>query len=155
LLWLDDDPHQEDIEQIRRGILGYVGVRDEDDGGFRVLFDFTDVKPENQMNVHCFASVDAITAFMLQHHKLAHLPSSLLRIISNRRLFVGEHGLCKFLDDPSTPWAYSFPSTMIFYGGNPEGLDILEGRPNAFKSTFTRDCISFVTFGYVMPAFDD
>ncbi len=148
MLWLDDQPHRPENEFIRQGILGCVGIQDSTDGNLRLLLDFSGIHPEKQVDVHIFNSVDAIQAFMLRPENLrfASLPPAVFRIVSNRRLFVGSTGLCAFLDDPASPWASCHPCIMIFYGGNPEGLEVLNGRPNAFKTTSLTECLSFMTF---------
>ena len=106
------------------------------------------------MDVYCFKTVEAIKEFMMQPDilKFANAPPSMFRIISNCRMFIGDGGLCKFLDDPSTPWAFTYPATMIFHGAITEGLEILEGRPNAVKSSSPNDVIAFVSFGFMLPA---
>jgi len=154
-LWLDDNPQRDENEFIRKGIPGYVGMTNLPDGNISLQFDFRNIEPANQLDVHCFKTVEAIKAFMMQpdNLKFANFPPSMFRIISNRRLFIGDGGLCKFLDDPSTPWAFTYPSTMIFYGGITEGLEILEDRPNAVKSVFPHDCIAFTSFGFMLPSF--
>ncbi len=152
-MWLDDNPRSSENEFIRRGIPGYVGITDLPDGNVSLQFDFTNIEPANQLAVHCFKTVQAIKAFMTDNLSFANYPPSMFRIISNRRLFIGDGGLCRFLDDPATRWAFTYPSTMIFYGGNPQGLEILEGRPNAVKSVNAHDCIAFTSFGFMLPSF--
>ena len=160
-MWLDNEHLKDDNESIRRKIIGYVGIADLPDGSSRLQFDYTGFEHsssplEHEMDVICFTSVDAIKAYMLRPEslKFANFPPSKFSIISNRRLLVGDQGLCRFLDDPTTPWAFSFPSIMIFYGGNPEGLEVLDGRPNATKSIFVDDCVAFITFGHLIPSFN-
>jgi hypothetical protein len=147
VLWLDDQPNRPENQFIRQGILGCVGMEDGPED-LRLLFDFSAVKPENQVLVHFFKSMTTMAAFMLRPENLglASLPAAMFRIVTNRRLFVGREGLSSFLDEPTSPWASTFPSTMIFYGGNPEGLEILEGRPNAVKTTSLHECLLFMTF---------
>lgn len=154
-MWLDDKPLSKENELIRKGIPGYLGISDSPGGCVSLDFDFRNVDPANQLQVHCFKTVEAIKDFMVhpENLKFANYPPSMFRIISNRRLFIGDAGLCKFLDDPTTPWAFTYPSTMIFYGGNPEGLENLEDRPNAVKSVFSHDCIAFISFGFMLPSF--
>ena len=152
VLWLDGDPQGN--EQIRRSIPGYVGMKQIQDGSVLLEFDFSHVEPSEQMDVYCFSSVDAIKSFMTRPDNLKFLtyPTSMFRIISNRRLFIGDSGLRAFLDDPRTRWAFSYPSTMIFYGGNPEGLECVRDRPNTVMSTASRDCVAFISFGHMFPS---
>ncbi len=146
-MWLDDQPNRPENQFIRQGILGCVGMEDGPED-LRLLFDFSAVKPENQVLVHFFKSMTTMAAFMLRPENLglASLPAAMFRIVTNRRLFVGRESLSSFLDEPTSPWASTFPSTMIFYGGNPEGLENLEGRPNTVKTTSLHECLLFMTF---------
>ncbi len=147
VLWLDDQPNRRENQFIRQGILGCVGMEDGPED-MRLLFDFSAVKPENQVLVHFFKSISTMTAFMRRPENLglASLPAAMFRIVTNRRLFVGPEGLSAFLDEPTSPWARTFPCTMIFYGGNPEGLETVEGRPNTIKTTSLHECLLFMTF---------
>ena len=153
MLWLDDEPQRN--ESIRRGIPGYLGLTELPTGNMSLQFDFKNIDPANQLDVHCFKTVQAMQAFMMHPENLrfANFPPSMFRIISNRRLFIGEGGLCRFLDDPGTQWAFTYPSTMIFYGGVHNGLEFLNSRPNTVKSTLERDCIAFISFGFMLPSF--
>jgi hypothetical protein len=146
---LDDEPRKREHNDISSSILGYVGFKDLPDGNSQLEFDFSYILPDHQMDVFCFKSVDAIKAFMLKPENLmfASFPPSKFGIISNRRLFVGDKGLGRFFNDPDTPWAFSYPPILIFYGGNPEGLDVLKDWPHAMKTTLVRDCVAFITFG--------
>jgi hypothetical protein len=151
VLWLDHDPSSN--EKICKDIPGYVGMIETRDGS-ALQFDFSNVDHENQMDVYCFKSVEAIKQFMMrpENIKLAYCPSSVFRIISNRRLFIGEDGLCSFLDNSSSPWGFAYPFTMIFYGGVPTGLEFIDTRPNTVKSTASRDCVAFASFGSIFPS---
>jgi hypothetical protein len=151
VLWLDHDPSSN--EKVCKDIPGYVGMIETRDGS-ALQFDFANVDPENQMDVYCFKSVEAIKQFMMrpENFKLAYCPSSVFRIISNRRLFIGEEGLCAFLDNSSSPWGFAYPFTMIFFGGVPTGLEFVDTRPNTVKSTASRDCVAFASFGSIFPS---
>ena len=153
MLWLDDETHRN--ENIRKGIPGYMGITDLPDGSISLQFDFRNIEPANQLDVHCFKTVESIKAFMMKPENLrfANFPPSMFRIISNRRLFIEDGGLCGFLDSPTTPWAFTYPSTMIFNGAVHDGVDVLDSRPNIVKSTLSRDCISFISFGFMLPSF--
>jgi len=153
VLWLDDETHRN--ENIRKGIPGYMGFTDLPDGSISLQFDFRNIEPANQLDVHCFKTVESIRAFMMKPENLrfANFPPSMFRIISNRRLFIEDGGLCGFLDSPTTPWAFTYPSTMIFNGAVHDGVDVLDSRPNIVKSTLSRDCISFISFGFMLPSF--
>jgi len=153
VLWLDDEPQNN--EEIRRGIPGYLGITELPNGSVSLQFDFRNIEPANQLDVHCFKTVQAMQAFMMQPENLrfANFPPSMFRIISNRRLFIGDGGLCKFLDDPATAWAFTYPSTMIFYCGASDGLEFVSSRPNVVKSTHSRDCVAFMTYGFLLPSF--
>lgn len=151
-MWLDDDPVSN--EKIRKDIPGYAGVAEVSDGVAMLRFEFSSAKAANDMDVYCFTSVAAITSFMLrpENVKFASSPSSSFRIISNRRLFIGGDGLCAFLDNPCSNWGFAYPSTMIFYGGNPKGLEFVDNRPNTVKTTASRDCVAFLSFGSIFPS---
>jgi hypothetical protein len=58
----------------------------------RILYKMNDASPlkrEDQVDLTVFKSVKAMTAFLSDHTQFAKYPSSLFRIISNRRLFLG------------------------------------------------------------------
>ncbi len=109
--------------------------------------DYKDIALEDQVDVTLFTSVDAIDAF-LRHpsqQKFVKYPSSLFRIVTNRRLFVGPSGLCARIRSNPT-WQSVFPSIMVFHGDCDDGLDALKGQP---KLKITRDageCSAFVSF---------
>ena len=72
-------------------------------------------------------------------------PPSLLRIISSRRLFMGDGGLQQFLDtDPA--WRFKYPATFMFYGDAAADVSALKNRPNFFKSTDVKQCKAFAQF---------
>ena len=72
-------------------------------------------------------------------------PPSLLRIISNRRLFIGDGGLQQFLDSDAQ-WRFKFPATFMFYSDAAAALSAVSNRPNFFKSREERHCKAFASF---------
>lgn len=152
VLWLDDDAAS--LEQIRKDIPGYAGTTETRDGTCILRFEYSNVEAAIDMDIYCFTTADAIKSFLLQQDSLrfANCPPSVFRILSNLRLFVGRDGLREFLDDPSSSWGLAYPYTMIFYGRNPVGLEFVDARPNTVKTTASRDCVAFLTFGYIFPS---
>ena len=71
-------------------------------------------------------------------------PPSLLRIISSRRLFIGDGGLQQFLDSDAA-WRFKFPATFMFYGKDAD-VSALADRANFFKSRQGNDCKAFALF---------
>ena len=70
---------------------------------------------------------------------------SLLRIISSRRLFMGDGGLQQFLDtDPA--WRFKYPATFMFYSDAAADVSTLVDRPNFFKSREVKHCKAFALF---------
>ena len=70
---------------------------------------------------------------------------SLLRIISSRRLFIGDGGLQQFLDtDPD--WRFKYPATFMFYSDAAADVGALVNRPNFFKSREVKHCKVFALF---------
>jgi hypothetical protein len=72
-------------------------------------------------------------------------PPSLLRIISNLRLFIGAGGLQQFLDSDAA-WRFKFPTTLVFYEYEAADVSALEHRPNCFKSTDKKHHEAFAVF---------
>jgi hypothetical protein len=72
-------------------------------------------------------------------------PPSLLRIISSRRLFIGDGGLQQFLDTDSA-WRFKYPATFMFYGDAAADVSALVDRPNFFKSREVKHCKAFALF---------
>ncbi len=102
---------------------------------------------EDQVDVHLFTSVDKIVEFLRQpnQHKLTQYPPSLFRIVTNRRLFVGDDGFCAKLSGIPN-WQSAFPAIMVFHGGCDDGLDALKGRPNLCVTQSSEECAAFVSF---------
>ncbi len=91
-----------------------------------------------------FTTVGAICDYLSNHTFLAQYPSSLFRIVSNRRLFVCEGGLREYLDT-HPDWAHKYPATCVFHGKETSGL--LSARPNFIHTQRGDDCSTFVSFG--------
>ena len=71
--------------------------------------------------------------------------SSLLRIISSRKLFICDGGLQQLLDCAAA-WRFKFPATFMFYGDAACDVSALADRPNFFKSTDAKQCKAFALF---------
>ena len=71
--------------------------------------------------------------------------SSLLRIISSRKLFVCDGGLQQLLDGDAA-WRFKFPATFVYYGDKDADVSALAGRPNVFKSWEKEHCRAFALF---------
>jgi hypothetical protein len=114
-----------------------------------------------QVDVVLFTCVEDATTFMRHHSDLSKCvavaasasvidscysyPPSLLRIISSRRLFIGDGGLQQFLDtDPA--WRFKYPATFMFYGDAAADVSALVDRPNFFKSREVKHCKAFALF---------
>ena len=171
-MWLDnnhDDPKAGN-PKIRCSIPGYTGCKElkrckdgqilvEPNGQILVEPNNVGISLENQVDVYLFNSSAAILDFLNgeKQRKFTKYPGSLFRIVSNRRLFVGETGLCKLIDD-NPVWQFVFPAIMVFHGDNQagkivlEGLQELKGRSNITCTSKLVDCMSFVAFGAIMPA---
>jgi hypothetical protein len=72
-------------------------------------------------------------------------PPSLLRIISSRRLFIGDGGLQQFLDSDAQ-WRFKFPATFMFYSDAAADVSALLYRANFFKSRDEKHCKAFALF---------
>jgi hypothetical protein len=69
----------------------------------------------------------------------------MFRIVSNRRLFVGQNGL--FARMSANPyWRSAFPAIMVFHGSCDDGLDLVQSRPNMKITRQSEECVSFVSF---------
>ena len=152
LLWLDDHPDNPENARIRRSIPGQssssplVGLG-EDFFALSLLSHNKGIALENQVDVTLFTSVDAVEAFLRlsSNQKFIKYPTSLFRIVTNRRLFVGPSGLCARLS--SIPkWQSAFPAIMVFHGQCDDGLDAHKGRPNLKITADAENCASFVSF---------
>ena len=103
-----------------------------------------DIKMEEQMDVVLFTSVPDMTCFLRLHPELSKYPSSLLRIISSRRL-LQEGGLLHFFDtDPV--WCHKYPATLMFYSNAAADTSLLRDRPNFYMSTQQQALQAFATF---------
>ena len=71
--------------------------------------------------------------------------SSLLRIISSRKLFICDGGLQQLLDCDAA-WRFKFPATFMYYGDRDADVSALAGRPNFFKSWEMEHCKAFALF---------
>ena len=71
--------------------------------------------------------------------------SSLLRIISSRKLFICDGGLQQLLDGDAA-WRFKFPATFVYYGDKDADVSALAGRPNVFKSWEKEHCRAFALF---------
>ena len=72
-------------------------------------------------------------------------PPSLLRIISSRRLFIGDGGLQQLVDSDAA-WRFKFPATFILYSNPIADMSSLLDRPNFFKSREEKHCKAFALF---------
>ena len=71
--------------------------------------------------------------------------SSLLRIISSRKLFICDGGLQQLLDGDAA-WRFKFPATFMFYSDAAAALSAVSNRPNFFKSRDAKQCKAFALF---------
>ena len=71
--------------------------------------------------------------------------SSLLRIISSRKLFICDGGLQQLLDGDEA-WRFKFPATFVYYGDKYADVSALAGRLNVFKSWEKEHCRAFALF---------
>ena len=111
-----------------------------------------------------FTSVEDAAAFMRDHAYLSKCaafapsccmlreaetccsyPPSLLRIISSRRLFIGDGGLQQLVDSDAA-WRFKFPATFMFYSDAAADMSGLGDRPNFFKSREEKHCKAFALF---------
>ena len=148
LLWLDDHPDNAENVRIRRSIPGAARCEPQQTelpGCLSLPTDNTEVRLEDQVSVTLFTAVGAICDYLSKNVFLAQYPSSLFRIVSNRRLFVGEGGggLSEFLDT-HPDWANKYPATCVFHGKESSGLRV---RPNFIHTQREDDCSTFVSFG--------
>jgi hypothetical protein len=165
LLWLDDrhdDPITGNLK-IRCSIPGYKGCEKLEpcqDGQIHVNANNHGILLEDQVDLFLFTTREAIILFLNseQQRKFIKYPRSLFRIVSNRRLFVGEKdgvlkekGFCKWIEEDPL-WKNVFPSIMVFHGDNKAGLQELNGRSNVTCTNKVDDCLSFVAFGAVISA---
>ncbi len=140
--------------KIRCSIPGYKDSKLKPcvDGRITVEPDNSRILLEDQVDVFLFTSCAAILSFLNgAGSKFVKYPGSLFRIVSNRRLFVGEEGLCKLIDDHPL-WQYVFPRIMVFHGADNTGLQALKSRSNITCTSKTDDCMSFVAFGAIISA---
>ena len=103
-----------------------------------------DIKMEEQTDVVLFTSVPDMTRFLRLHPELSKYPSSLLRIISSRRL-LQEGGLLHFFDTDPT-WCHKYPATLMFYSNAAADTSLLHDRPNFYMSTQQQALQAFATF---------
>ena len=167
-MWLDDrhDDPQTGNPYIRCGIPGYKGcekLKPSQDGQILVEPNNAGISLKDQVDVFLFTTCAAILLFLNdeKQRKFVKYPSSLFRIVTNRRLFVGEekedgvtvlreeNGLCTLLKK-NPLWQFVFPSIMVFHGSSKVGLQKL--TPNITCTSNKDDCMSFVAFGSVMSA---
>jgi hypothetical protein len=100
LLWLDDDPNSDSNVRVRLNIPGCQGYVIADSGHIFIpcVEDSShapmvrQLKFEDQTDVHLFLNVRALVEFMSdpKNFKFSKYPESLFRIITNRRLFIGQ-----------------------------------------------------------------
>ncbi len=160
------DVSQTGNPDIRCGIPGYKccqQLKPCQDGRILVEPNNAGISLEDQVDVFLFTKSEAIVLFLNDEpqRKFVKYPSSLFRIVTNRRLFVGEKdgvlcekGLCTLIDE-NPLWQFVFPAIMVFHGHNKEGLQKLKGRPNITCTSKKEDCMSFVAFGSIMSAASD
>jgi hypothetical protein len=150
ILWLDDHPDSPENIRIRNGIPGHVHskpIAGLSDGRLSLVSDNTNIPLEEQVDVTLFTSVDAIENFLNdpKQHKFIKYPCSMFRIVSNRRLFVGQNGL--FARMSANPyWRSAFPAILVFHGSCDDGLDLVQSRPNMKITRQSEECVSFVSF---------
>ena len=150
ILWLDDHPDSPENLRIRNGIPGHVNSKPTaglSDGRLSLVSDNKGIPLEDQVDVTLFTSVDAIETFLNDpnQHKFIKYPCSMFRIVSNRRLFVGQSGL--FARMSANPhWCSAFPAIMVFHGSCDDGLDLFKSRPNMKITRHSEECVSFVSF---------
>lgn len=140
--------------------MGGKNIMKKIDGQIHVNANNDGILLEDQVDLFLFKSSAAILSFLNseENRKFIKYPSSLFRIVSNRRLFVDEKdggltekGFCKLIEEDPL-WQNVFPSIMVFHGDIKAGLQELQGRPNITCTNKVDDCMSFVAFGKVMPA---
>jgi hypothetical protein len=136
--------------RIRRGIPGHGSSKPVEGLGEGRLYlapDNTGVSLEDQVDVTLFTSVDGIDAFLCDasQHKFVKYPSSLFRIVSNRRLFVGASGLWARIRSNPT-WQSASPSIMVFHDQCDDGFDALKGHSNLKITRDAGDCLTFASF---------
>ncbi len=136
--------------RIRRGIPGHGSSKPAAGLGehrLSLAADNRDIALEDQVDITLFTSVDAIDAFLCHpsQQKFAKYPSSLFRIVTNRRLFVGCSGLWARISSNPT-WQSAFPSIMVFHGHCDDGLDALKGHSNLKITRNAGDCSAFIGF---------
>jgi len=100
LLWLDDDPNSDSNVRVRLNIPGCQGsvIADSDHIFISCVEDSShalmvrQLKFEDQTDVHLFLNVRALVEFLSdpKNFKFSKYPESLFRIITNRRLFIGQ-----------------------------------------------------------------
>ncbi len=102
---------------------------------------------EDQVDVTLFTSVDAIEEFLNLpgQKRVAKYPSSVFRIVTNRRLFVGPSGFFARISSNHT-WQSTFPAILVFHGSSDDGLEALQDRPNLKITRFSEVCAAFVSF---------
>ncbi len=96
--------------------------------------------------MHEFSTVEAITEFLRSRPEHARYPSSLFRIITNRRLFLGNQGLLHFFDNDAS-WSQTFPSILVFHQNDSSSLvasALL--RPGLAHTSSAEVCCAFASF---------
>ena len=153
LLWLDDNPTDAVNTKIRLGIPGHGNTRTLEglnEGRLALKPDNLDnfgISLEDQVDVTLFTTVDALDAYLCHpnQRKFIKYPTSLFRIVTNRRLYVGPDGLLSRLRRNAF-WCSAFPATLVFHGALRDGLDDVLGLPNLLTSRSESVCQSFVSF---------
>jgi hypothetical protein len=150
LLWLDDNPNSPENIRIRRSIPGHSSSKAVErlgDDRLSLAADNTGIALEDQVDVTLFTTVDALDKFLCNpsQHKFVKYPTSLFRIVTNRRLFVGADGLC-YRMSKNAIWRSAFPATLVFHGAVHDGLHKLMSRPNLTISQVSAVCEAFVSF---------
>jgi hypothetical protein len=151
-LWLDDK--HENHPNIRCSIPGYKHCEKlgpSEDGQILVHPNNSGILLEDQVDLFLFTSCEGILRFLNSEdqRKFIKYPSSIFRIVSNRRLFLGENGLLQLISE-NPIWQFVFPEILIFHGDDITGLQALSGCPNISSTKKPELCKAFVTFGAVI-----
>jgi hypothetical protein len=151
-LWLDNK--HENHPNIRCSIPGYKHCEKlgpSEDGQILVHPNNSGILLEDQVDLFLFTSCEGILRFLNSddQRKFIKYPSSIFRIVSNRRLFLGENGLLQLISE-NPIWQFVFPEILIFHGDDFTGLQALSGCPNISSTNKPELCKAFVTFGAVI-----
>lgn len=96
--------------------------------------------------LHEFVTVDAIADFLRAHTEFTRYPSSLFRIITSQRLYVGSEGLASFLDSEPL-WSSAYPSIMLFQSDGAEcSHATVVSRPGFLHTRSVHACCAFASF---------